>query len=55
MSIIDENGLPVAYGWNSEAAVERWKRHKNLQLIEDGDFEARFPELFAAQGRSGSE
>ena len=47
MSIIDENRKPVAYGWNDEAASERWKFNKRLQLIPDKEFEARFPELFA--------
>jgi hypothetical protein len=45
MSIIDEEGHPVAYGWNEEAAAERWKRDKTLQLIPDDEFEKRFPEL----------
>lgn len=46
MSIVDENGKPVAYGWNDEAAWERGKRDKSLHLIPDNEFEARFPELF---------
>ena len=53
MSLVDENGRPIAYGWNDEAAVERCKNEPGLKLLSDTEFEELFPELFrAASGGS---
>jgi hypothetical protein len=49
MSILDEQGEPVAYGWNDIAAQERWERDKRLRLISDEEFARRFPELVDRQ------
>ena len=46
MSIVDEQGRPVAHGWNDEAASEKCKRNPNLRLMDDDEFAVLFPELF---------
>jgi hypothetical protein len=48
MSIIDENGKPVAYGWNEIAARERWEADPRLRLISDEEFARRFPHIVKA-------
>ncbi|HVK59776.1 MAG TPA: hypothetical protein VM735_13405 [Candidatus Kapabacteria bacterium] len=45
MSIIDENGKPVAYDWNEIAARERWEADPRLRLISDEEFARRFPHI----------
>ena len=45
MSIVDEQGNPVAYGWNDVAAQERWQSDKCLRLISDEEFARRFPQI----------
>ena len=46
MSIVDENGQPVACGWNEIAASERWEndRHR-LRSISNEEFARRFPHI----------
>ncbi|HTG43778.1 MAG TPA: hypothetical protein VK633_04535 [Verrucomicrobiae bacterium] len=46
MSIVDQDGKPIAYGWNDEAAAERLERNPKLRGISDAEFERSFPELF---------
>lgn len=49
MSIVDENGQPVAYGWNEIAASERWENDRRLRLISDEEFARRFPHLVSGK------
>jgi hypothetical protein len=49
MRILDQQGNPVAYGWNDIAAQERWETDKCLRLISDEEFARRFPEIVYAQ------
>ncbi|HEX7861874.1 MAG TPA: hypothetical protein VF773_16180 [Verrucomicrobiae bacterium] len=49
MSIVDENGQPVAYGWNEIAASERWEKDCRLRLISDEEFARRFPHIVAGK------
>ena len=45
MSIIDQNGEPVAYGWNEIAAQEKIETNPHLRAISDEEFERLFPQL----------
>jgi hypothetical protein len=53
MSIVDENGQPVAYGWNDIAAGERWEQDPRLRLMPDEEFARRFPEIAGVTGKRG--
>jgi hypothetical protein len=47
MSIIDEKGEPLAYGWNDIAAQEQFEKNPNLRLVSDKEFERLFPHIAA--------
>ena len=49
----DENGQPVAYGWNDIAAGERWEQDPRLRLMPDEEFARRFPEIAGVTGKRG--
>lgn len=50
MSLVDQNGNPLAYGWNDDAAAERCKKDSTVTMISDAEFEELFPDLFRPPG-----